>query len=367
VVAILAVVLLRAGKDPVLFWAAGFFAIVLLPASNLVVLIGSIMAERFLYLPALGFTIAAAALLFRLRNSRAPIIVLSAAILLFAARASVRNEAWRDDLSLTATDVRVVPDNLHFHTALAGTLYGQDPRGNLDAAIREQEIGVGIMRDLPPERIYVPAVADLGMMYGQKAEAVGGAQTAEGRSWYAKSLETLLRARAASQLGEKAYDALQVAHGKPVGKRSAYGRLYGVLGVTYGKLGRFPESLEAYQYARALDPEAPGPYIDLANGYVNAGDWPSAAVTLLEQGLALGFSPDTVRAIGSAYARVPGGECSLQTGGGVPMVNSGCPKVRADFCPALAGLDKVFTEGREPERARAFRETAARQYGCPVQ
>src|SRR5262249_21150836 len=159
---------------------------------------------------------------------------------------------------------------------------------------------IRILQNLPPERTFVPAVADLGTMYGQKAEAVGGMRTAEGRAWYAKSLETLLRAREASQLGEKAYDAAQLAHGRPLGKRSAYGRLYSVLGATYGKLGRFPESIDAYKYGRALDPEAANPYIDLANGYVTAGDWGAAAVTLLEDGLALGFTPETVRSIASA-------------------------------------------------------------------
>ena len=41
-----------------------WFLITLLPTSNLLILIGSIFAERFLYLPATGFAIAAGALAF---------------------------------------------------------------------------------------------------------------------------------------------------------------------------------------------------------------------------------------------------------------------------------------------------------------
>ena len=48
--AFLATVFYRRRMDPVLFWAAGFFGLTLLPASNLIVPINATMAERFLYL-----------------------------------------------------------------------------------------------------------------------------------------------------------------------------------------------------------------------------------------------------------------------------------------------------------------------------
>ena len=57
--AIAAVVALRSwrGRKPVLF-AVAFFFVAISPTSNLVIRIGAIMAERFLYLPAVGFAIA---------------------------------------------------------------------------------------------------------------------------------------------------------------------------------------------------------------------------------------------------------------------------------------------------------------------
>ena len=51
-VVLLAVRWRRAGK-PMLFFLV-FFFVAALPTSNLIVLIGSIMAERFLYLPSVG-------------------------------------------------------------------------------------------------------------------------------------------------------------------------------------------------------------------------------------------------------------------------------------------------------------------------
>ena len=41
-------VIARRRSNPVIFFAAGFFGIALLPTSNLLMTIGNIMAERFL-------------------------------------------------------------------------------------------------------------------------------------------------------------------------------------------------------------------------------------------------------------------------------------------------------------------------------
>ena len=51
----------RGRRGHVLFaWGTLFFLLMLLPTSNLLVPIGSIMAERFLYLPSVGFCLVAA-------------------------------------------------------------------------------------------------------------------------------------------------------------------------------------------------------------------------------------------------------------------------------------------------------------------
>ena len=97
--------LARYRKDRVLYFAAGFTGMALLPTANLLVLLGSIMAERFLYLPAAGFTIAVAALVFRLRNTRAAQALLVALLLLYAGRTYARNPDWNDNLTLETADV----------------------------------------------------------------------------------------------------------------------------------------------------------------------------------------------------------------------------------------------------------------------
>jgi hypothetical protein len=71
VISIFTMAVLRYLKnDRIMFWCVGFSALTLLPTSNLVVVIGATMADRFLYLSSVGFAIAAAALVFQLKDPR---------------------------------------------------------------------------------------------------------------------------------------------------------------------------------------------------------------------------------------------------------------------------------------------------------
>jgi hypothetical protein len=83
-----------------MYFAVGSVGILLLPTSNLLILIGSNMAERFLYLPAAGFAMAIASLAFRLRRPKAPQTVLAALLVLYAGRTYALNFGWHDNLSL---------------------------------------------------------------------------------------------------------------------------------------------------------------------------------------------------------------------------------------------------------------------------
>ncbi len=356
--AILAFVVARYRKDRVLFWSAGFFALTLLPVSNLVLRIGSIMAERFLYLPAIGFAVAAAALLYRHVPRHAIPYVAGAVLVLCAGRTFARNPAWNDSPTLAATDVQNAPGSFRLHDMHGQYLYLQDPKANLDAAIQELEAAWSILRVLPPERIFEANPATLGMYYGVKGDAAGGPQTKEGRAWYEKSLETLLEARAASRAGQKAFDDAQQAHGKPPDGLVAYSPLYGFLGVTDLRLGRYPEAIEAYRYAVVLNSRNAAAYDSLANAYLSAGDPAGSAVALLEKGLETGFSPPTLAALRSVYARIPDGQCSVRQNGGIDQLDPGCPRVHSDLCKAGAGLDQLLKEARQPARAR--------DYGCPA-
>lgn len=94
-------------------FAAAWFSLALLPVSNLLFPIGTIRADRLLFVPSLGFTLAVAwvlAELARLRGAR-PIAVLALVAMagLYSWRTIARNPVWRSTESLWTATVRVNP------------------------------------------------------------------------------------------------------------------------------------------------------------------------------------------------------------------------------------------------------------------
>ncbi len=119
----------RSVEKPVLFFLV-FFCVALAPTSNLIVIIGSIMAERFLYLPSVGLAGLVAAAIYALRQRDGPRpraltlawAVVAVACFALAARTYARNLDWKDDLSLWSSAVETVPGSAKAHYNLAKTL-----------------------------------------------------------------------------------------------------------------------------------------------------------------------------------------------------------------------------------------------------
>jgi tetratricopeptide (TPR) repeat protein len=352
--AILAAAVARRRKDPILFWAAGFFAIALLPVSNLIFPIGATMAERFLYLPSIGFAIAAAALLERL-DRRVPVKYAAVVLLiLLAGRTFARNRAWQDNLTLARNDVENAPRSARLQDLLAGSLYAADPSHNLDAAIAAGERAWAILEPLPPARIQQQTPAHLGAWYRLKGETAG----AQARIWYERSAAVLLRAREASQAIEHAYDEAQLSHGKPLATRVAYQPVYVDLGITMLRLGRPDEAIEAFRYAREVDPRTPAVYELLADAYTAKGDTRRAAVTLLGQTLLLGATAPGMERLAKAYGE---GSCAIHRGNGFIELNEACPQLKEDVCSSAQDLSDMLRKARLPDAAGQFEERARRQ------
>ena len=159
---LLAVAMLRRRQDPPMFWCAGFCAITLLLTSNLVIAIGSVMAERFLYLPSTAFALAVTALAFRSKWQRYAPVALGLLISLYAVRTYLRNADWKDDLTLASHDVAIVPQSFKMHSMLARALLDRS-RSNIDASIHEAEIAWGIVRRLPRARVFTQTPTNLGI------------------------------------------------------------------------------------------------------------------------------------------------------------------------------------------------------------
>jgi tetratricopeptide (TPR) repeat protein len=137
-----------------LFFFLGFFFIAMLPTSNLVILIGSIMAERFVYLPSVGLAgclIVALQLLSARLSLKRPVVVRTAWVattlvcLALAGRTYARNFDWHDDLSLWTRAVNVCPEGARPHYNLGDAL-ARIP-GRLPDATAEFEAAIRIRPD----------------------------------------------------------------------------------------------------------------------------------------------------------------------------------------------------------------------------
>jgi len=101
-----------------------FFVLAILPASNLIVSIGTVFAERLAYLPAAGLFLPAAVLAAGSAESWSAIgprrkAVFLVAVLLLSARTIVRNSVWWGDEPLFLNLVRTSPDSAKAHYDLA--------------------------------------------------------------------------------------------------------------------------------------------------------------------------------------------------------------------------------------------------------
>lgn len=125
-------------------WRAGaFFAIAILPVSNLLFPIGTIMAERFLYLPAIVVALALA----HLWRRPAGRIAVCAIVLAFAARTWARNPDWHDDRAMAESLVRTSPASFKGHRLLAYELF--QSHDNSARVLDEAEKSVAPLEEIP--------------------------------------------------------------------------------------------------------------------------------------------------------------------------------------------------------------------------
>jgi len=157
------------------------------------------MAERFLYLPALGFAGCLVYLMTKL-PPRVGRVACVAACVLLAARTYARNEDWKTEQSLWSSAAQAAPGSYKVHMAAAGGL-------PLAAAKAELERALAVLDPLP-DRLNTPVpYVNAGGLYRD----IGDASPPQNRAaWYRKSLETLERAeRIQKAAGSVVYPQLQ--------------------------------------------------------------------------------------------------------------------------------------------------------------
>lgn len=111
--------LVKNGKDKQAY-AILFFLVTIAMFSNLLFLTGSIMADRFLFLPSVALSIVVGVFLSRGgRQSGIIYTVFTVVFLLFAGMTVARNASWKDNYTLCTADLEHYPTNARLHHTAA--------------------------------------------------------------------------------------------------------------------------------------------------------------------------------------------------------------------------------------------------------
>lgn len=334
-------------RNPPVAFAIGFFFVTLAPTANLATPIGSPLAERFLYLPAMAFVAcAAAAGAWALRRApagwvRAALILTVAAL---GARTFARNFDWKDEASLWRSGVVASPNSYRTHTNLAGA--------TRDNAVPEIEKALAILDSLPDERNVPSAYTIAGARYREMGDRLNNTQSVD---WYRKSEAALLRGRRiqdaynaqAMRMRQELHDERIVPNWSPV---------YEELGKTWMRLSEFSKAAEVFRASINLKPTTEG-FRQLSAAYYKGGDRAQAAIVLFEA-VATDTSQSTVGGeLSALYEEIDPAGCALERlPNGGRSLNLNCPLVRGHAC---AAFEDVVARHRFLLRPRAAAEVAA--------
>lgn len=244
-----------------------FYFITLSITSNAFFNIGAPMAERFLFLPSLGFAIAVAIIMLKLLNIRdwhelnlPPALygVLIVVLLAFSFKTISRNMDWENNLTLFGKDVQTVPNSAKIHYYYGGELVQRSYSAKsdlekldfLNKALSEEKIAVGIY-----PKFYV-AYYTMGLIYEDRQMADSAIY------YYTKVLELEPRYT-------QAYGKLGFLYGMIKGdadsavpyflkglEKDPDNALWGLqLGVAYGMKKMYAEAIRVFGLVKGLDPQ----------------------------------------------------------------------------------------------------------------
>jgi hypothetical protein len=339
-----------------------FFFVALAPTSNLAILIGSVMAERFLYLPSVGFAGCLVWAVYRRPRVAPALLALICAAL--AVRTYARNIDWLDDRSLWTSAAQVCPASYKTHLHVATAVIGPQGEG-MDRAIGEVNQSLAILDGLPDDRNVPQAYATAGLIYIMQGELlVANGSGAESRPWFQKALHVLLRGERADRIAAQEVIRENQLRGVRVSASGWY-PLYLSLGDAYLRLSDPRKAMEAFEYGLILRP-APEFFEDMSAAWRSMGDPRQAAIVLIEGLLVDNSSTRLASELVELYRRTAPGSCALRDAGGSLNLDPSCPLVHDQICAAFGNVKQLYLRmGQEP-MAESTAQRAVSEGGCPA-
>jgi hypothetical protein len=362
--------------------------------ANLLLPIGTIMAERLLYLPMVGIIGAAAVLApALLRRARLPAswrggVLAGLAVVIVAAlglRSVARNQDWHDENSLWSSAAEACPHSYKVYQALAQAIYakGMDDNGvhsqpATRAAIAVAEKGYGVITqptlpvlDVPGLTLRMLAIYDMDL-----ADSIAGQTGTDSQELAPQAQDYYQRAAGYLDLAVRADHAVNdtsrayaLSQGRRADEIPDVGTpdTYKLLGVLRLKMGQPEQAIAAFAYLRRLRPYDASAYELSALAAMRAGKDEEAAILLIECALLPGGASNrTYTTLVGLYGRLSPQTPALVMPNGRYAFNVANPMVRRHLNLACARLIKAYQDFGRPDFAAAlYKQAIGDGLRCP--
>lgn len=262
-----------------LVFSPAWFFITLLPVLNIIP-IENIMAERYLYLPAVSFCILCAGLIAHDRHTsvffgKQYVIaaILSGTVILFSIKTLNRNKVWESQSALWENTAKTSPDSFKAHNNL-GNFYRDS--GRLDEAIDEFHHALRLFEN------YAEAHNNLGITYRKKG------MHEEAYNEYQKALQlnpdypdvhnnlgVLYTKINRSDLAMEEFK-------RAIKSKQMYSDAHNNLGILYAYTGELDLAIESFKNAISSRPDHPDAYANLGTAYLKKGMYDEAIQQFLK-------------------------------------------------------------------------------------
>lgn len=371
-------------RFPLMTFGIIWFFVAIFPMSNLPITIGSIKAERFLYMPYLGFALMAAMGLEWVRSWLAntlrpvlpsltwlsftlPLVVLMA----FSVRTYLRNQDWSSEYALWSSAVETCPNSFKTYKGFSNCFITKNTEEGADQAIAVAEKGVAILENppLPIERKDNTLYINIAFHYARKAEfcMARGARD-EGMKYFEKALGALEKAKEVDRFANSTSRAKFMRQGIKAENIRNVGNptIYELFTAVYIGMGRYAEAEQAALYNLNLNPYANRANVMLGEVHARQKNYERAAIYWIRQ---LFFDPssrDTWENLVKAYNLISPDRPAVQAlpEGGYTLLKDN-PIARRNLNQACVETYRLLLETIHEEDALSFRKKAIENYNCP--
>jgi tetratricopeptide (TPR) repeat protein len=305
--------------------------------------IRDVIFEHRLYLPSVGFWLAATTALFGFfPRWRVPVAIgVGILIVLFSIATYQRNRIWQDEFSLWSDVVKKRPNKVRGYLSL-GVAY--KAIGQIDQAIQEYKTAIALQPD------FADAHNNLGVAYkemGKYDDAIAEYKTAlsidPGLAMAHNNLgETL------DKLGRIPEAFVEIQKAAQLNPDDAL--IHYNLGNIYREAGQFDKAIQEFKTASILNPDHFDAYNNLGLGYYIQGKLPEALLALKR---AVQIKPDYAEAhnnLGVVYKELNQYEKAIQE-------FQAAIRLKPDHVDSYYNLGNTYQSmGRIPEAAQAFEQ-----------